>query len=86
MPIWGESYSLAEVGFNDFWSRRTAKQIIRLDILRSLYDPRNEFGVEVFIDGAESFVVEYADESGSFDQLRVTGPYTGPQCDRVRVF
>ena len=86
MPSMGESYSFAEVGLNDFWSTRTKRPIVQVDVLQSLYNERNEFGVEFFLDGGESFAVEYSSEDPAFDQLRITGPYSGPSCSRISVF
>jgi hypothetical protein len=77
---------MMEVGSNPFWFRRKERPIRHIDILISQYDRSNEFGIEIFLEGVDSFVIEYANEAPSFDQLRITGLYEGPQCERVRVF
>ena len=73
---------------NSFWLARVGKPIERIDVLQSIYDsPLSAifFGVELFCLGADSFVVEYISDEDHTDQIRITGPYAGPDCRRTRV-
>ncbi|MCL4852247.1 MAG: hypothetical protein KJZ78_12810, partial [Bryobacteraceae bacterium] len=84
----GSSYDCHEVSSNEFWSPRVHKTIVAIDVLQSIHEAseaKSAFGIEVFLDHAESFVIEYLSDEEHVDQTRVTGPYAGPLCRRIRI-
>lgn len=86
MPRFGPSfYPNRDVSSNEFWSRRIGKKISAVDVLQSVYEPADvlsAFGLEIFLDRADSFLVE---QGISEYQLRVAEAYAGPPCRRVRL-
>lgn len=88
MPEVGPSYDYHEVSSNEFWSTRVDKTIVAVDVLQSIHEGsggKSAFGIEVFLDQADSFVIEYLSDEEHVDQTRVTGPYAGPLCRRIRI-
>ena len=86
--VMGESFANKDITLNTFWSSRINKSIISIDALQSTYSVEGSgsaFGVEVFLDGAESFVIEYLSDEAHQDQVRITGSYEGPPCRRIAV-
>ncbi len=88
VPEIGSSYDRHEVSSNEFWSPRTHKTIVAIDVLQSIHESpeaKSAFGIEVFLNEADSFVIEYLSDEEHLDQTRVTGPYAGPFCRRFRI-
>ena len=84
----GPSFANQEVSSNQFWSSRIDKTIVAVDVLQSIHEAPNvqaAFGIEVFLNRADSFVIEYLSDEEHVDQTRVTGPYSGPPCRRIRI-
>ena len=87
MPRLGPSFCpIRDVSFNKFWSARIGKRITAVDVLQSAYKPasvQSGFGLEIFLDETDSFVVEDLSDREHVDQIRLSGPYAGPPCRRV---
>ena len=84
----GPSYASQEVSSNEFWLSRIAQPIVAVDVLQSVHKDvtaQSAFGIEMFLDQADSFVIEYLSDEEHIDQTRITGPYAGPSCRRLRI-
>ena len=89
MPQFGSSFHPnRDISSNEFWSRRIGKRISAVDVLQSVYEPEDTlsgFGLEIFLDGADSFLAENAIDSDHDNQLILSEVYAGPPYRRVRL-
>lgn len=83
MPLYGDSYELADVSNNSFWGERVGQETTQITILRSTdwsKDYPCEFGVEILFANGKKALIEYKDEEDYPDMIKVTGSYAGRPC------
>ena len=83
MPVYGDSYKLADTSNNSFWNERIGQEIKKLTLFKSFdhsEDYPSEFGVEISFVNRKKVLIEYKDEDDYPDMIKVVDNYTGQPC------
>ncbi len=84
MPDYGKFYKNIDVSHTHFWQQRLNKSINNIIILEDT-DSIDicEFGIEVYIDNASPFVIEYINEEEWPDMIRITEHKEYFHCQKI---